>query len=232
MLGAPLFVRGCIAGDPKLVRSQARSSLCRYLTSMINAADILPARFARSSEQAIAHATRFDDAQLLDIWVSSACLINEDMRAGRALDWWSQQVADGLARMSRQLSVGQSLWRGSAWADDQDLQRDELAPLCCSLSREIATNFVDDLGSLWPDAEHGVGLTLAGRPARPQLARVQIGRGVRAVPVAAIMDRWSDECGIMHDHQGVHEREVKLLPCSLRAVGRDDGGTLVLLAGR
>lgn len=150
---------------------------------------------------------------------------------GRAIDYYSQRVLDALMRTSRQLDPGQQLWRGSAWPHLAGHAWDEPAPLCCSRSRDVAQNFVETPGWPWPDELAAGPMTVVGQPATPSLARIIIGRGVRAVPLAAIMEHHQDTNGILYDRQAIHEQEVTLLACALRVVSVDEDGLVTILAG-
>jgi hypothetical protein len=138
------------------------------------------------------------------------------------MDCADGRMLQALERASAIMRPGQVLWRGSAWVAQIGYSWDERGAISTSCSRQMAEGFVTNPGWPWPeDIEH---ITIGDDLAQPALARIEIGRGVRAVPLAQLMEI-ADDAGheLMFGPQAIYEDEVTLLPQRLTVVDVVDG---------
>jgi hypothetical protein len=149
------------------------------------------------------------DRAEIERWVEDGHLVNEAIRhsfTGEINSWPLDCIHQAMQRAARIAEPGQVLWRGSAWPTSVGAvwRTDEYT--CCSLSQEVAASFARNPAWPWPDE-----LNVDEYPARPALARIEIGENVKAVPVSQLL-----EAGLAHRWQAPStcEQEVVLLACS------------------
>jgi hypothetical protein len=149
----------------------------------------------------------------IERWVEDGHLVNEAIRhsfTGEINSWPLDCIHQTMQRAARIAAPGQVLWRGSAWPVSVGAawRTDEYT--CCSLSPEVAESFARNPAWPWPNELH-----VDEHVARPGLARIEIGEGVKAVPVSQLL-----EAGLAHRWQAppTSEQEVVLLACSFTVV--------------